>query len=143
MANDFTFDPEEDGREDQYRYGRKYRVGPQEGYVLHAELKTWEDGGQSIQMTIGLSSPETDEAGNPLGVKVDVKSIRRPSPDFARLVRAFHPNIGKGGTVALAEWRNRLVRVNVVEERDRKKSDELGREVKRPVIWPDAVQVVA
>lgn len=111
-----------------YAYGRRFYLGSQEARVLFAQAKSWPDQSRYVEVTVGLASPD---AGG--GVKVDYKA-NVPSDAFNSLLALFAPHAlaaGFAGDLDLDAWKGKAVRAVVGEEKDRKRSESEGRDVKR------------
>lgn len=115
-----------DTDEPLYAYGRDFQKGPQQGFVLSASVKTWPDGGRQLNVVIGTGCPSIPGKG----VKTDYR-IRIPSPEYGEFLRMCGIVPQKGQTIDLTQCKNKEVVATLGEEVDRKKSDDLGRQVLR------------
>lgn len=109
-----------------YAYGRAYQKGPQQGFILSAQAKTWPDGGRQIDFTIGTGCPSMPGKGT----KCDYR-IRIPSPEWGEFLRFMGVVPVKGQQIDLTQFKDKEVLANLSDEVDRKKSEETGQKVMR------------
>lgn len=128
----------QDCEEPLYAWGRGYALGWQEGAIMFASVKRYDDGNRSLNVQWGCASTEVGR-----GVKIDQRTYV-PSKKLEELLAVVQPDaVGKPGSIDLDAWRNRRFSVEVGEERDRNASAKAGRDVLRPTVKAVALLAAA
>lgn len=118
-----------------YAYGRPFRPGRQDAFILFAKPGEWPSGDPFFEVTYGFGCND----GSGLGCKAD-KRYTLNSDDLRAFLAVVDPEalraLGNGAqyTVDFASWKNRPVSILVSKDKDRNRSQTAGRDVFRPTV---------